>query len=198
MTDLGPFATDNEKARAERRRVRWAERAELIDQHFPETTDLNWNRALADNDTFARIVRDVLKAHQHADRPEAERSLAGRRPNLDIELGQQNLRDLVGGSFATKPFVEAFRQLTTDRATGRLHSLTAIARKTNISRSRVHRLLTGQDEPCLDDMHAIAHAYHHKPSFFTEYRTKAILAFVANKLEDSPEMSASLYQRISR
>lgn len=195
--DLGPFLSDNEDHKAQRRRVNWTDRLNMLRTHFPESDGLSWQRALRDNEVFSRVVRDILKAQQHRGRPEEEQSLAGRRPNLTVPSGMQAWRELTGEDYATVPFVEAFRNLTTDRSTGKAHTLSLIARKTNISRSRVHRLMRGEDQPDLPDMEMIATGYGRKPSYFAEYRAATIAAVITERLGASPEMSASLYQQIT-
>lgn len=195
--DLNVFFNDNERAKAARRRVNWVDRLDLIHEQFGPLVGADWSMALRDNDVFARIVRDILKAQQHAERPEAERSLAGRRPNLSPgPNGMRGWRELTGNDFSELMFIGAFRAMTCDRATGKEHSLSHIAHKTGISRSRVHRLLRGEEEPTLTDMRTIAAAYNRKPAYFNEYRAAAIAAFIMEKLRDAPETSASLYQRI--
>lgn len=197
VADLELFVSDNEDHKAQRRRVNWTDRLNMLRSHFPDSDGLTWQRALKDNEVFSRVVRDILKAQQHRGRPEEEQSLAGRRPNLTVSSGMQGWRELTGDDYSTVPFTSAFRNLTTDRATGRPHTLSLIARKTNISRSRVHRLIRGEDRPDLTDMEMIAVGYGRKPSYFAEYRAATIAAVITERLGASPEMSAALYQQIT-
>lgn len=195
---LQPFVLDNQESKTQRKRIKWPERLEMIKQHFPDSADINWSEALNDNEVFARVIRDVLKAQQHLNRSDDERSVAGRRPNIDIDDGMAAWRELMGRAYSELGFQDSMRLLAADRTTGKQHSLSHIASKTGISRSRVHRLISGEENPDIADMEMIAKAYNRKPSFFTEYRIYAITAFMMKSLEVDPGISISLYEEITK
>lgn len=196
MTDLKVFQSDNKVSQLSKKRVNWTARLAMIKHHFPTVGDVDWSNALRDNEIFARVVRDILKAQQHLSLSDDEQSVAGRKPNIELEEGMIGWRELMGRSYSEYPFTQSFRLLTTDRSTGKQHSLTMIARKTGISRSRVHRLINGQEIPDLRDMEMIAAGYKRKPSFFTEYRTAVIIGYLAERLEVDPDIGISLYETL--
>jgi hypothetical protein len=198
MMDLQVFESSNQVYQNAGKRVNWNQRLSLIKKHFPEIDNTDWDSALNDNEIFARIVRDILKAQQHSVLTREEQSVAGRKKNIDFDEGMSGWRELMGRSYSDYEFTRAFRLLASDRSTGKHHSLSMIANKTNISRSRVHRLMNGIEEPDLRDMEMIASAYKKKPSFFIEYRTSVIIGYLAKKMEADPEITTSIYEMITR
>lgn len=195
QVDLTPFLNENAQIKAGQKAVDWSERLNLIRAFIPTGA---FDVDLSDTETFARIVRDVLKVQQHASRPEAERSSAGRRPRVAVESGMAGWRELMGQSFSELPFRGAFRVLASDRSDGKPHSLTMIARKTNISRSRVHRLLGGQETPTPRDLEMIAAGYGRKPSYFHEYRVAVIVGYMVQRMDSDPAISTSLYEVVAK
>lgn len=184
--DLSPFINDNVNWRSRNKRVPWEERIELINKHFPATQDPDYNIILRDNDVFGRILRDILKVDQ------IEPGRAGPRPNLDYERGMQSWKEMTGQDYCEMPFVKAFKMLTRD------NSYLVVARKTRISRSRVHRLANGQEPPTIDDLRDIAGAYNKKPAYFAEYRAEFIMAAIATRLADEAEMTTAIYTKLVR
>lgn len=182
--DLSIFVSDNARWKAARRRVPWDERLRLIREQFPVTASLDGHTILREDDALARLIRDILKIDQ------IEPGRAGPRPGLDYERGMQSWRELFGQDYAEVPFPEAFRSLT------RGNSLTTIARKTNISRSRVHQLLRGERSPTIDDLRLIAEAYGKRPQFFCEYRAEFIMAIIAERLNKEPETTIAVYRKL--
>lgn len=184
--DLAVFTEDNDHWRSERRRVPWPDRVELIKKKFPDALDADWNVVLRDDDVFARLLKDILKV----DQIEAGRS--GPRPNLDFDRGIQTWKEMTGRDFSEQPFQPTFRLLT------RMNSLSAVARKTTISRSRVHRLLQGEEHPTVEDMRLIAVGYGKKPAYFAEYRAEYIMAAMAARFAHDAEMTITLYTKLAR
>lgn len=181
--DLAPFTEDNAKWRSKRRRVPWQHRVEQIEEQFPSVKS-DWNVILRDDDVFGRLLRDILKIDQ------IDPGRAGPRPNLDYDRGMQSWRELTGEDFCQLPFPRAFKAITYKQ------SLTQVARKTGISRSRVDRLLKEQDRPTVDDMRQIAKAYGKKPAFFAEYRTEYIIASMVARLEYEYELTVTIYKKL--
>lgn len=156
---------------------------------------VSWEALLAEEDVLGRILKDILKADQ------MEPGRSGPRPNLDYERGMRTWREMASRETQVKrterdftglPFTEAFAKLIGP------DSLTAIARKTSISRSRAHRLLNGHEEPTVDDLHAIAEAYGKHPAYWLEYRTELIVAALAARLAARPEMTVAIYNKLTR
>lgn len=163
-----------------------AQRAELIDLQFPSVKNLDWGAAFNnDIDLFGRILRDIIKLEQR------EPGKSGPRPNnLDYDKGLATFRQLMGEDFSTLPFMEAFQLLVRDC------SRTQVARKTHLSRTKVHRLLSGEYDPTSDDMRAIADGFNKHPSFFVEYRRSFIVEQLTNTLLDEPERTIAYYQKM--
>lgn len=182
--DLGRFVEDNARWKEQKKRVPWEERLKMIDEEFPAVQTTEWNVILRDPDVLARVLKDILKVDQ------IEPGRAGPRPNLDVERGMRTWKEMTVGDYAERPFPEAFRILTRD------NSVRTIARKTNISKSRVVRLLQGTDSPTVDDLRSIAAAYQKKAAYFVEYRAEFIIAAIATRLTDEHEMTVALYKKL--
>lgn len=186
MPDLARFVDENEKYKSKKKRVPWNERMERIKEEFPSVVDVDWHDILKNEDVLIRIMRDFLQVDQ------IEPGRKGQRPQLDEERGRQTITEMLGRGFSEHGFVEAFRHL----AAG--DSLTVIARKTSISRSRVHRLQQGAEDPTTDDLCAIAEAYGRKPAYFREYRCEYIMAAVMYRLSADPDLVTPLYSKIMK
>lgn len=171
------------------KRVDWQERRGLIRTEFPEAVEPDWGDVLNDDAAFERMMRDILKFAQ------AEQGRDGPRPNLDWDKGMQTWREITGQDFTGLPFQQAFREIARDRS-GREHSLSHISNKTGISRSRVHRLITGREAPDMQVMALIAGGYGKKPQFFAEYRAEIIAQRVISILARNPEYSAVVYRKV--
>ena len=165
-----------------------AERDKLIAQQFPSTRGLDWGTALSnDTDLFARIMRDIIKLDQR------EPGKSGPRPNtMDIEQGMETFRQLMGEDYSLLPFNQAFQILSGSM------SLTVLARKVYISRSKVRRLLLAEIEPSMLDMRKIADGFRKSPSYFVEYRRQAVVEYIANALLKAPESTVAFYNKISK
>lgn len=161
----------------------WAQRAHLVRRRFPSLERLNTAAALREDwDMFATVMRDILKVGQEPP------GRSGPRP-LDYEQGEYELRQMLGADFTILAFPEAFRILAGDRSRSHL------ARKTGLERTKVHRLLAGQ-EPTADEIEAVAAAFGKHPSYFAEWRVAFVAAVVAERLQGAPESSIGLYRRI--
>lgn len=181
--DLSPFRLDNQLHQGKKRRVPWKERMELIHEHFPSTTNAEWAKGLDETD-IGRIIRDILKFDQ------VEPGRSGPRPGLEYDKGMQSWRDLTGQEYSELPFHKAFAVLA------RENSLTVVSRKTNISRSRVHRLLRNEEAPTVNDLRQVAEAYGRRPAYFLEYRCEYIVAAISLRLSKEPELASVLYRKL--
>lgn len=185
--DLTPFQEANEAGRK-----RWADRQSLIAEHFPSTAQPNIGEMLCRDDRIlGAILRDVLHSIQT---PDGKR---GRKAAFDTEQAQEDLTTIEGANYTRYPFHEAFRQLARERRTGRNHSLTEIARRTSISRSRVYRLLNRVEPPSVEDLALIARAYGKPESYFGEYRARFVAQHLASALERDPDMSQTVFEQIT-
>jgi len=170
----------------------WTAILARVEEAHPLTRSPQWDRLLDNSDVMAAIIRDLIVI----DRQPARR---GARPLPEYEEGRRRLHALFGEDHSTHPFPEAFRALT------RNQSRTQIARRTGITRTRVHRLLAGERlgdsaatvEPTLDELIAVATAYGREPEHFVEYRTRLITAIVAHHLDQHPERSSLLVQQLA-
>ena len=156
-----------------------------VETDHPVVKAPEWARLLDNTDVMAAIIRDLIVIDRQPPR-------RGARPLPEYGEGRRLLQALFGEDFSTQPFAETFRALT------RGHSRTQIARRTGLSRSRVHRLLTNEcSEPALDELAMIATAYNRRPEYFREYRTRLITALVAHHLDEHPERSSLLVQQLA-
>lgn len=173
----------------------WTAILDRVEADYPITRAPQWARLLDNSDVMADIIRDLIVI----DRQPARR---GARPLPEYEEGRRRLQALFGEDFSIHPFDVAFSALSCG------HSRTQIARRTGITRTRVHRLLAGERidlatgerwtvEPTLEEMTAIAAAYGRRPEHFREYRTRLITALVAHHLEAHPERSSLLCQQLA-
>lgn len=113
----------------------------------------------------------------------------GARPLLDADDGMARFRQLFGEDYTTLDFAEAFRILAGAR------SLTALARRTGLSRSQVHRLLAGS-APTGREMEMVAQAFGKLPVYFVEYRIGLVCAAMAEHLARAPETSVGLVRQL--
>lgn len=162
----------------------------MIHRQYPSTTLDTGQLLVNDTHALSSLLRDILHSAQT---PEGKE---GRKFRFDAERGAQDLTTLRDENYATLPFHEAFRVLARDRSSGRDHSRTEIARKTGLSRSRVHRLLTRAETPSLHDLETIAVAYRKPTAYFCEYRAEFIAQHLTARLQENPEMSQAMYRKI--
>jgi hypothetical protein len=182
--DLSRFTEDNAYWRDQRKRVPWEQRVKMIDETFPAVRNADWNVVLRDNDVFARLLRDILKV----DQMDPHRN--GPRPTVDYERGRQTWEQMVGRDFSQEAFVGAFQQLTGS------DTVRMIARKTYMSKTKIHQLQRGHISPTAEDLRIIAKSYGKSPGYFAEYRAEYIMAMIQGRLVNEPEMTVSLYRRL--
>lgn len=182
--DLSKFIAENERLK-HKRIIPWADRKALINEQFPSTEQLDWYAALKDDGVFVRIIEDILRVSL------ADTTRSGpRRPKVEREQAKYALRELFGQGHTTQPFDRAFGFVIGT------NSLTQVARKTGISRSRVHRLLRGESEPDVADMEKIAAAYGRDPSYFVEYRAAVVAMILWERLNSEPELASVAYNKL--
>lgn len=193
-TRIEKFVDANELSRSGRtgkQRIPWPERVKMIREEFPSVVDIDWVDAMTDplapeeaNDVMIRILEDILQVDQMVP------GRRGGRPAPDYERGMQTFREIMRRDFSDLPFCMAFKLLAGS------DSATQMARKTGISRSRIHRLVVGSQLPMVEDMRACAKAYGRKPAYFLEYRKEFVLAALASRLEEQPELVTVAYTKI--
>lgn len=184
---LKVFEELNEAAAEQGFRIPWSRRLATIHSQFPSTKNLDWAEAFRrDHELWVRIMSDIIKADQ------AEPGRDGPKPRaVDVDRGMATIRQMMGQDYSLLPFCEAFTVLA------RGYSLSHLARKTAISRSKVHRLLRGDDTPTAEEMEQTARSFGKHPSYFAEYRAAYITAMVHERMEDNPETSIAIYRRMS-
>ena len=168
------------------------ERKRLIAEKFPSTQSLNWEKAFGnDIELLGRILRDILKVDV------ASTGRPGPRPNLDRTKAEPELERLLGKDpgahpYATLPFAEAFRLLVGKR------SIRNLQNKLGVSKSHLHRLMSGAVKPTQEQMELIAKVFDKHPSYFVEYRVTKIARAIQEQLGDEPDVSIRVYERISQ
>jgi hypothetical protein len=169
-----------------------AERTRLMQERFPSTRNLNWDKAFAnDVELLGRLLRDILKVDM------AVPGRPGPRPGLDRVRAQPLLDEVLGRDptdhpYALLEFPQAFRLLIGNR------SIRHAQTKLGMSKSRIHRLLRGIDEPSQAEMEHIATVFGKQPSYFLEYRVIRITRAIYSHLAEEPDVSIRVYERISQ
>lgn len=188
--EVGPPAPRDLSAFADKRKISWDERLELIKRVFPSCDNMDWKKAFdRDIDLAGRIVKDIIKADQ------ATPGRPGPRPALDTARATPMVDRLLGRDpnerpYTVLPFDEAFTMLVGD------HSLRQVSRKVGLAHVTVHRLIRGEIVPTGEMMERIAEAFGKRPSYFLEYRIGAIAASVMQKLVGSPEKTIRAYEAL--
>ena len=181
------IAATKSDARKVRRKVSDAEKFADLRRRFPKV-ETPIEDVLEDDQFLGRLLVDICRVGWT---PTQRR---GNRAELDYATFVQRLRalaDMRKGEYTGLPFADAFTILAGER------SLAHVASKTGLSRSQVRRLLVGTHTPSTDEMEAVAKAFGKNPMFFTEYRTAAILAKMAEHLTSTPEVSVGLVAQMS-
>jgi plasmid maintenance system antidote protein VapI len=176
----------DEASRRKGRRLSWNERVEIIYDFFPRSKDPDWNLILQDLDSFGEIVRDILRLEQ------ATPGKSGPRPSPDLREGMKSIRKLNGEDHTILRFNEAFKVLAQGV------SLTALARKTHLSRTQLHRLMHGECDPSPHELSQVAKAFGKEPSYFLEFRSAFILAALGARLELAPEATIGLFRKVTK
>jgi DNA-binding phage protein len=167
--DLSEFTALNKTQRG--KRTPWDKRVALIQERFPSVLTLDWRKAFdEDLDLFADIMRDVLKADA------AEPGRSGPKPSVDLRDGVTRFRQLVHEDFSMLSFQESLEILMAGM------SLTTAARKTGLSRAKLHRLLRGLEAPSPHEMEQIAKGL--------------VTAAMQERLMNNPEASVKWYTEL--
>lgn len=166
------------------------DRRKLIAEKFPSTQNLEWGEAFdQDPDLLGHLLRDILKLDM------AVPGQAGRRPSLDEKEATPALDRMMGRNYCDRPYsMLRFAQTLGLLADNR--SLRSLENKTGISKTRLHLLLQGREQPDLNDMERVAKVFGKAPSFFFEYRAQTIVAAVAKALEGLPEETVRAYEQL--
>lgn len=163
----------------------WSKKYEEIKTQFPSVEKLNWHEALKDGEMFSRLIKDIIKIGASSDQKRP-----GPRSNPTSRESANEFRKILHEDYSEFAFPVAFAALAGSR------SIRSIASKVNISKSTVHRLLTGELKPDVYIMTEIAKAFKKHPSYFVEYREMAIAGAILTKIKNNPEASYHLYKRL--
>lgn len=183
-----------------RRKKDWTERIALINAQFPVTMVLAaptsalceqaWMHAFGRDPELAGVIyRDIKKNEQ------SEPGRPGPKPALDpiyaqAEVDKMMGRDPAGRPYTLLPFSEALAILIG------AHSITQIARRVNLPRTQVFRLLHNEIVPSKVMMEQIAEGFGKMPGYFLEYRIGTIAATIIHNLTSKPEQSIRDYEAI--
>lgn len=69
------------------------------------------------------------------------------------------------------------------------------ARRANISRGRLERILAGKYAPDVNELRSMAAAARKTPMFFVEYRKAMAVAAFVNLIDERPGVATTLYKR---
>jgi transcriptional regulator with XRE-family HTH domain len=170
--------------------VSWDERMRTIRKVFPTTANLDWVQVFDDEpEVMGRILQDVTRSMQATPGKPGPRPVLDRRraqPVVDRWLG----KDPKKRPYSVLPFPEAFKLLVADR------SVRHVAVRLGWTKSRVARLLAGDQQPVAVDMEEIAAAFDKSPSYFLEYRIAWSVTAFLSSLEASPEQTVRVYEQL--
>lgn len=168
------------------KRAPWSERAKGIKEKYPESVSLDWYKVFSEDPAIlGSIVNDIMKLDQ------SRSGKPGKRPSLTEASTAAKLKKIQEGDFSNYVFLQAFRELCGTR------SVRAVATKTGLDKSYVHRLLNGVAKPSPGTIKIIATSFGKHPSYFLEHRINYILGILEMKMVSSPESSIIVYNRIS-
>lgn len=168
------------------KRIPWSERSRAIKEQYPLSVEIDWYQIFSlDPSILGGLINDILKLDQ------SRQGKPGKRPSLEESSTADKLRKIQDADYTSDLFHRAFKVLCGDR------SVRAVATKTGLDKSYVHRLLNGTAVPTSEVMTTIAESFDKHPSYFLEHRIYYILGVLENKLFDSPESSIVFYNKIS-
>lgn len=168
------------------KRIPWNERSKAIREKYPLSTEIDWYEIFSvDPAILGGLINDILKLDQ------SRQGKPGKRPSLEEGSTAEKLRKIQNDDYTNDPFPRAFKALCGDR------SVRAVAAKTGLDKSFVHRLLNGTAIPNAETLSGIAVSFGKHPSYFLEHRIYYILGMIENKLFASPEASIVFYNKIS-
>lgn len=166
-------------------KMSWKERQALIEQAFPSTVELSWDKALkADVGFFGEVLRGILKYDQEGQGRPGPRSISSR------DEGVVRLAQFMGEDHSLSPMPETLKALKGDL------SIRKLAAKSGVDYNIVFQLLHGRTAPTLPVMESLAKAFDKHPSYFLEYRTQYIVACLLHQMKEWPEASVSVYRKI--
>lgn len=167
------------------KKLAWGERFKVIGEQFPVAVTLDWRKAFAnDVELWGRLVKDLLKVDQTVP------GRSGPRPVLDRSAAERRLKQFMRVDYSELWFQEAFTVLCGNRSHRHL------ATKLKMDRNLIQRLLSGKKQPTIQIMEQIAEAFGKDPSYFVEYRMAYILGALSAKMDQAPEMSIDLYNKL--
>lgn len=171
-------------------RPTWEDRLAAVKGAYPSTADRYWVEAVQDYALMGGLIHELLRVGHTPKR-------RGSRPGLEQDAETMaRLRELWGDDYSTLPFAETFTMLKGTRSRSQLVTLIRAKTGVYVSRTQIHRFLTGQAAPGGRDMEVIARAFNKKPTYFHEYRLGLVIASVVALLDASPEQTASLVQQL--
>lgn len=169
----------------------WEQTVSRVHAQFPSTTEYRdwWYERLASMELLGSFLHDIINIDLILESGTVRR---GSRPPLEYLEGMARLRQLRGEDFTIQPFNDAFRELAGKR------SIRNIVRLTGLSKTTVHRLLSGVIAPTGEEMEKVAGGFFKKASYFKEYRTAIVCALTARLLDDEPERSIVMVRKLTR
>ncbi len=181
QVDMTPF----------RQKMSSQDRRQMIAEKFPSTQHMDWDKAFEnDMDLLGHLLRDILKLDM------AIPGQAGRRPGLDEKEATPAFDRLLGRDYCDRPYsLLPFAKTMALLADSR--TLRSLEVKVGISKSRLHRLLQGKQQPELAEMEKIAKIFDKAPSFFVEYRALVVRnAINSHMAAAEPEVTVRVYEQL--
>lgn len=178
---IAPFRKMNDSDK----KVSWADRYSVIKEQFPSVEKLDWNKVFrADPTIMGNILNDIIKVEV------APKGRPGKRPALTREEAKEFWSKYQRADYTVEPFAKALNQLKGTT------SIRQMARKVSMSPSHAYNLMTGRNQPKVEDMELVAAAYNKHPSYFYEYRVAFVAASMSERIDYAPESSIIYYERV--
>lgn len=172
---------------ADRTEIDWDAALERFREFFPRQAMETWATALGDTETLGRVIRDILVVE-----PSPHRRGPRKRP--EIEDSANVLELLSGADYTTLPFPEAVDLLL------RANEMTRgdLASKLPFGREDLDECLDGGRDVDAWTMHHVAAAFNKRGDYFAEYRSTALGSALMWRLDQNPDFSATLLDKVTR
>jgi len=139
---------------------------------------------------MGKILYDIYDEVRSAEERDAGQRRIGRRPGRPAVPLDEVMGVVLPPEFTLEPLPTALARLMAGR------SQRQFAYRVPITQSHLCRILSGQREPNLDQLEALAHAAGVQPWYFAEWRAKYIGALMTEVLLTSPHLSITALRTV--
>lgn len=181
--ELDIFNTLNQSPK----KISWHDRSEEIKSNFFSIENLDWKKVFTeDPEILGSIINDMLKMRVPG------KGRPGKRPALDNKDSKDLFSNLIGTDYSEQIFSLTFNKL---KSKSRL-SIRSLGDELGMDKMLVHRLLSGKQNPSLNQMERVASYFNKDPSYFLEWRIAYIITFIHAALHDYTESSIVVFKKL--